>query len=267
MGVGLVGRIKIFPTPWSGVFRGVDFPVIARASIIQGQPLKIDASGAVQKRSTAMAIKIFPSLDPKVPVKTLNAVFQNDLNGLKQADGRALDFLASPQTNHPSLDFSKISESYEWLTLIGVALGSIKTPRDRMARVPFINPQIRPVHSLAEWNEGDARAVKLPTWIQIRPRRSGNPVDRADFRAEIVDTLKQDGVIVYDLFAGSERDSLGRVQWRAIGELVFNEALATRAVDQNLLFPHDRLNSDFTGVDLTIPDPSRQFDTVPEDVQ
>lgn len=267
MGIGLTGKIIFYPSKWSGVFEGAEFPVIARASLSQGNPLKHTPDGKVQRRSTALALKIFPSQNLQAPVKTLNAVFQNDLNGLTRADGRALNYLESAQTNQPALNISKISESYEWLTLIGVALGSIQTPKDRMSRFPFMNPQIRPVHSLAEHNVERAEDVRTPVWVQIRPRRIENPLEQSDFRLEILAHMERDGRIIYDLFAGSERDSLGQVQWQQVGELQFNRTILTREVDQNLLFPHDRLNSDFTGQEFKVPDPAKQFDSVPDDIQ
>ena len=150
MGVGLTGTLSMQKSRWSGLFRGGTFPIIARASISQGNPFKFKSNGESQVRSTAMAIKVFSSLDPNAKVQTANAVFQNNLNGLLGRDGQPLNFLESPQTNQPGLHFSKIKHAYEIETLLGVAYGSIVSPRDHMSRIPFINPQIRPVHSWAE---------------------------------------------------------------------------------------------------------------------
>ncbi len=82
MGVGLVGNLKMFPSQWSGIFKGGEFPVLARASISQGNPLKVKTDGSAQKRSAAMAIKVFTTVNPDEKVNTANAVFQNNLNGL-----------------------------------------------------------------------------------------------------------------------------------------------------------------------------------------
>ena len=112
MGVGLVGNLKMFPSQWSGIFAGGNFPVLARASISQGNPLKVKADGTPQKRSTAMAIKIFNTANPDEKVNTANAVFQNNLNGLLNPDGLALNFLESAQTNNPNVDFSKVNYSF-----------------------------------------------------------------------------------------------------------------------------------------------------------
>jgi hypothetical protein len=267
MGVGLVGKLKMLPTRWSGVFAGGEFDVLARASISQGNPFKTQADGQPQKRSTAMAIKVFSSSDHDQSVRTANAVFQNNLNGLLAAPGRALDFLSSEQTNQPGLNLAEIRHGYEVLTLLGVAFGSFSTPKDRMAKAPFINPKIRPVHSFAELGVVNPKDVRTPVWIQIRPLRGKTPVERDDFRLEIYDTLARDGVIAYDVFVSDIRDDRGQIQWTQAGRLEFTQAILSEGVDKNLLFPHDRLNSDFTGQKFTIPDGKSQYRSVPDDIQ
>lgn len=267
MGVGLEGVLRMHPSGWSGIFAGGEFPVLARASLSQGNPLKTRADGAFQKRSTALALKVFGTHDKDARVKTANAVFQNDLNGLLGRDGKPLNYLESDQTNQPNLDFTQMRESYEFLTLIGVAFGSFSTPRDMTSKFPYVNPQIRPVHSLAEMGVGRAEDVRTPTWIRIHPRLKEGPVAREDFRHEIVETLQRDQTIEYDIFVSDYRDSRGQIQWVPVGELVFNRAILSKGVDQNLLFPHDSLNSSVTGREFQLPGPSKQYDSVPDDIQ
>lgn len=267
MGVGLVGHLEMFNTRWSGVFAGGNFPILARASISQGNPYKIDNEGNPQKRSTAMAIKIFGDKGLDSRVVTANAVFQNDLNGLLKPDGSAINFLESSQTNQPNVDFSKVKYSYEWLTLIGVAVGSFRTPKDRTSKFPFINPQIRPVHSLGEFGVEDPKKVKTPTWVKINPRTPSHHVSRSDFRLEVLESLRTSGELVYDVFASDYKSPDGEIQWVAVGKLVFNEAILSEGVDKNLLFHHDSLNSKFTKKPFEFPEPSNQYQRIPEDIQ
>lgn len=267
MGVGLSGRIRIPPGGrFSGIFAGADLPVIARASISQGQPHRYREDGQPQKRSTALALKVFPGRVDQ-PVKTLNAVFQNDLNGLLRANGEPLSYLQSAQSNHPSLDFSKIREAYEVWTLLGVAVGSFRAPRDGQRGFPYINPQIRPVHSMAEFNVARPEDVRTPVWVQIRPRLSRDPVPESDFRLEILRTLERDGGLVYDLFAADKRDGRGQPVWEKIGEIEFDRAYLGAGVDQNLLFAHDNLNSEFTGRPFEIPAGDPRLNPMPDDLQ
>lgn len=259
MGIGLIGRLEMLPSRWSGIFSGGQFPLVARASISQGNPFELKDNGQPQPRSTAMAIKVFSPAHRVNPGRTANAVFQNDLNGLLANDGSPLRFLESSQTNHPNIDFSKIRHSYELLTLLGVALGSFKAPKDRLAQFPFINPQIRPVHSLAEFGVTDPGLVRTPTWVKIAPRREARrPVPESDFRLEIQRTLERDGEIVYDLFASDVRDDRGRIEWTPVGRMVFTRSVLSQGVDQHLIFPHDKFHSEFTGQKMEIPPGSAQ---------
>jgi hypothetical protein len=266
MGVGLVGKLRMFSTRWSGVFSGGEFSVLARASISQGNPFKTQADGKAQRRSTAMALKVFSSANPDQQERTANAVFQNDLNGLLAEPGKALNFLSSSQNNQPDLRIAGIRHGYEVLTLIGVAAGSLATPRDRIANAPFINPQIRPVHSLAEMGVEKPEDVRVPVWIQIRPATL-NPVERDDFRLEIRDTLMRDGMIKYNVFASETRDDRGQIQWTQVGILEFTRAILSEGVDRNLLFQHDRISSEFTGKKIEIPEGRAQYRSAPDDIQ
>lgn len=266
MGIGLVGKLKIRPSQWSGAFSGGEFPVLARASISQDNPYQVNENGEPQKRSTAMAIKVFPTQNLNEKVQTANAVFQNNLNGLLASKEEALYFLQSSQTNQPDIDFTKIKKSYEFLTLIGVAIGALSHPRDKISRFPFINPQIRPVHSLAEMGVKNGEDVKTPIWIQIKPKTM-SPVEESDFRLEIYRTLERDGQIEYEVLVGDVRDDTGRIDWIPTGDLIFNEALLTEAVDKNLIFPHDKFHSEKTNRIFELPEPHRQYRNIPEDVQ
>jgi hypothetical protein len=267
MGVGLVGSIKTFETPWTGAFSNKTYPVLARASLSQGNPHKLDERGRMQPRSTAMAIKVFNTEDLDEPMTTGNAVFQNDLNGLLGQDSQPLNYLESTQTNQPNIDFTKISYSYEVLTLLGVAFGSLSTPRDKMSQFPFVNPQLRPPHSLGELGVENLSQVNTPTWIKIVPRLSSPPVSESDFRLEIFKTMQRDGVLSFDLYASDYQDDRGQIQWVAIGELTSNQAILSEGVDRNLLFPHDPLNSAVTDTKLVIPSPQRQHREVYQDIQ
>lgn len=267
MGVGLVGRLKMMNSRWSGLFRGGEFPLVARASISQGNPFKYDQSGQMQVRSTAMAVKVFDVKNEAGESKTANAVFQNDLNGQLGRDGRPLNYLDSEQTNQPGLSFSKIRHAYEVHTLLGVAFGSLMNRHDHTSKVPFINPQIRPVHSWAEMGEVSPKDVRPPVWVKISPRRARSQVEESDFRLEISRTLEKDGELIFDLYAADQQDSRGRIQWELVGEMSFDRAILSEGVDKNLLFPHDGFNSRFTEEKFAIPPTRKQYDSVPDDVQ
>lgn len=267
MGVGLVGSMRTYETPWSGAFSDKTYPVLARASLSQGTPFKYDDQGRALPRSTAMAIKVFNTADLDEPVTTGHALFQNDLNGLLGQDGQPLDYLESPQTNQPNIDFTKIRYPYEIWTLLGVAFGSFSTPKDIISDFPYINPQLRPPHSLGELGVQNINQVNTPTWIKIVPRLTSPPVEESDFRLEIFKTMQRDGVLNFDLYASDYQDDQGRIQWVQIGKLSFNEAILSEGVDKHLLFPHDPLNSAITNKPLQVQPPRRQHRGVYDDIQ
>ena len=269
MGIGLIGTLETGATRWSGIFSGGRFLVAARASISQANPYKIDKNERPQERSTAFAIKIFDTMNPPQRVKTANAVFQNDLIGLLNKEGQAISFLDSIQTNHPPLNFLKVRRMDQIITLVGLGLATIKNKLERVSQkgsFPF-NPQIRPVHSWAELGVLDPQGVKVPTWVQLVPRVPNGPIERSDFRREIYDTLRVDGLIRYDLYAADAVNSKGQKNWEYAGTFEFKKAIVSSSVDTRLLFPHDTFNSPYTKAPFKIPRATEQFNQVPDDLQ
>ena len=77
MGVGFEGVLSLRPTRWSGAFAGGNFPVLARASISQGNPFRYDPNtGKPQTRTSALALKIFPTNQLDALQKTAQVVFK-----------------------------------------------------------------------------------------------------------------------------------------------------------------------------------------------
>ncbi len=253
MGVGFEGVLQMKKSRWSGSFRGGTFPVLVRASISQGNPFKNQTSGKAQPRSTAFAIKIFKDSDLTAPQKTANIVFQNDLNGQVNSDGSAIDWTQADQTNQPPLNILKIRHFYEVMTLLGVAKAAIKTKSDHTTRFPYVNPVLRPVHSMAELGETDPNQVQTPVWLMLRPSKEMIVVREDDFRNELTETAKKNGQLIYDLYAADSLDSSGQKEWESVGQLVLKSALLSRGVDQNVLFPHDTIRSSFTGKEIQTP--------------
>lgn len=267
MGIGLAGRVEMNSSRWSGIFAGGNYKVLARASISQGNAQKLTEKGKHQPRSTAMAIKIFNTKNDGEAVKTANAVFQNDLNGKLNEKGEAINFLESAQTNHPDLNFMKIRYFYEALTLIGIATATLKNKLEQTGESVPVNPQIRPVHSLAELGVKNPVDVKVPVWVQIVPRVKDGTVITSDFRKEIAETMARDGEVIYEINAADTVNSKGEKNWEPVGRMIFNEAILSKAVDHNLLFAHDTYNSPYTNKRFVIPKAEKQHDQVPQDIQ
>ena len=254
MGVGLEGVLNMKPTRWSGAFAGGTFRVLARASISQGNPFMHDPkTGKPQTRTSALALKIFPSGSLDAPQKTAHVVLNNDLNGLLDPKGQPMNWTAVSMTNQPTFQVTKIRKLYEVLTLMGVAYGSLTSHLDRIQKAPYINPLLRPVHGLSEMGVKDPAQVHTPIWIMFSPSPSLETVPADDFRLEIVKTLERNQGLEYDVYVCDTLDQNGERIWERVGNLHLQNPLLTRGVDQNLLFPHDSLKSSMTGQALQMP--------------
>jgi hypothetical protein len=278
MGVGFEGVLEMNPSSkWSGAFAGGKFPVLARASISQGNPLKIqvqswlrrlfDRPAKVQPRSTALAIKVYFNPDKGLAQKPANVVFQNDLNGAVGADGHAINWTSAEMTNQPGFNALKIRHFYEVMTLLGVARGSLRTATDRLAKFPYINPLLRPVHSLSELGVKSAADVHPPVWVMVRPSKDMETVVSDDFRQEIYQTAQKNGAITYDFYAADQLDARGQKVWERVGTLRLERPILSQGVDQNLLMPHDTLKSTVTGNALQMPVADPNNLTIYDDVQ
>lgn len=264
MGIGVEGRISFRETKYSGLLNGGSFPLLGRLSISQGNPSKykqrswirrlFDLPAAEQPRSVALAIKVFPTDQGDNQVVTGNAVFQNDLNGEFLEN-----YIDGVMTNQPALDIRKIRESYELFTLLGVAKGALSNPNDVKKGSPFINPQIRPIHQLAEMGVDNPAEVRTPTWIKIQAEEGTEITPRDDFREELEETIKN-RPLRYTIFLGDEVNDEGEIIWEEAGEMVFENTILARGVDENVLFYHSGLRSDYTGEivePIAVPIPER----------
>ncbi len=271
-GVGMEGKVVFTNTKYSGLFSGSEFPALARFSISQENPHKKVKKSLFRKifnlpekdqaRSVSLALKVFPTNDKNKKVVTANAVFQNDLNGevLVDANGnKTNNFLDGVLTNQPRLDVRKIRKPYEVFTLIAVAISALKNPNDRLKKLPIINPQIRPLHQLGESQVISPSEVNTPIWMKIQVD-SDERFDISDFREEINPENFSDGRLKYKVFLANEIDSNENIIWEEAGHLEFHRAIYSEGVDQNILFHHSSLTSDFTGITMeapTVPVPER----------
>ena len=203
-----------------------------------------------------------------MPFKKLLRLFlNNDLNGILDADGHPMDWTSVPMTNQPSFNALKIRKTYEILTLLGVAYGSLTSHLDRIKGIPFINPLLRPVHGLSEIGVSDPKQIHTPVWIMFAPSPRMVTVDADDFRHEIVKTSVRNGGLDYIVYVCDKLDTYGDRVWEAVGTLHLQNPMLTRGVDQNLLFPHDSLRSSVTGQMIKIPEVDQSNIFIADDIQ
>ncbi len=277
MGIGMEGVIRTQPTKYSGIFRGGEFLVLSRFSISQDNVGLYwrDIFGRYhrQQRSVALAIKVFDTMDKDKKVVTGNSVFQNDLNG------EVIDhYVDGVMTNQPQLSFSAMfkniglsGRTYEFFTLIGVAMGSFSNPQDQRSASDDdqdsnpINPQIRPIHQLTELGEEHPSQVKTPKWIKIQHRSTGEVIHEGDFRLELSLYIDANGSLIYDIFLGDELDEEGEIIWDYAGEMEYTDWILSEGVDKKYRSLHSALRSRFTGEIInpsTVPKPVRVDDSL-----
>lgn len=218
-GVGLAGTWEITEeTPYAGYFsRGSRAQVIARASVFSDDT---DRGGY---RSFGLALKLYPSADPKDSgkFKTANVFLIDDNGGTKTPH-----FADASLMTHPKLSVHG-----------GVLLHSPVLAVVALAqRLADRNPDYRQLYPISEL--GVARDgledVKTPERMMLKGA-PGPRVDAADFREEL-DASKYPGGLVFDVFtADGEHEP-----WSKIGRITFTESAVSMVADHNLHFPHPR---------------------------
>ncbi len=109
------------------------------------------------------------------------------------------------------------------------------------------------VHSWGELGVEEPKDIKTPTWVKIEPRKQTHSVEESDFRLEIQKSMEANGQIIYDFFASDTKNVSGEIQWQPVGELTYTRAILSEGVDKNLLFHHDSLNSERSGIKFELP--------------
>ena len=259
MGIPVEGKMVFYGGfPWTGVFRGGEFPVIARLSLSQGNPLRTevlrDGTTVPQVRSSTMGILLFdPNKDADQVSPIVSLVLQNDLNGIVNPDtGEANNFLDQTVLNKPLFDPGKLvsdeARLYHYGTLGGVFFGALQSPwesskgsqpQDVESPLLGVDPLLRPPHGFANFGETNPREIQTPVWLSVRPR-AANPeiVYRNDFRQEIYETLQQ-GSYIYDIYASDTVNSKGEKIWEHVGHFeILRAHLPSQGADEGIIIPH-----------------------------
>lgn len=213
------------PSAYTGQF---SYPtrslVVARASVA------LSGTKQANKRAFGMAIKLFPTTNPKEPVETLNAFVMHSLGGTVTKY-----LLALKLDNQPALGslppFTKLALSYRLLNDFKQADALISQTK---ADVGY-----RPVTHLAAFREQN---TVTPTWLRLRVMPSLLLVDKDDFRDELrVEHYPQQQLTwLIDVASKEKNHKKSQVTWQTIGRLVFHESITSAACDQKLHFSHPR---------------------------
>jgi hypothetical protein len=235
-GICLTGRWQITEdTPYSGYFaRGSNALVVARYSS--------GASGNQrgQIRSLALVGMLYPTTDPNhaEPLRTANFITQEDIGGT-----RTHSINEALLRNAP--DVTVFRRGPAGTLLIRVASAFNRVDRE---------PTIRQVYPIAELGKPASEPTRAPAFMQllVAPEHPVIPGDALDYRDEIMAHIFDRGdpapkrTLTFTINVTDEGETRGtpfRVRrtfrnWRQIGQLVFDNAVASRNGDTVIHFTH-----------------------------
>ena len=241
-GVCLVGRWQIVEdTPYSGYFsKGSTALLIARYSTCCTETRR------GRTRSLSMVGKLFPTTDPNhaLPLRTANFITQEDIGG---ADTRFIN--DAELRNAPNTTGSRRGAGAPLLLAIGLVFGRVDK-----------EPSIRQLYPIAELSKPALASTRAPEFMQLRvashqPRIAG--VD-LDFRDEVMGQIfdRGDPVPKRTLTFTIEVTDKGKTSgpalkqrrtfqdWRAIGSLIFDNAVVSYNGDSVIHFNHPTWRED-----------------------
>ena len=241
-GICLFGRWQITePTAYSGYFRqGSEALVVARYSSCCAETRRGHA------RSLSMVAKLFPTTDPDhaTPLQPANLVTQQDLGGGYETYINDVELLNAPGT-------------HSWRRGSGLAIlvatGMIFNRADK-------EPTIRQLYDIAELGKARSEATRAPEFIRLlvardQPRIPGKALD---FRDEIMYQVYDRGDpaprrrLRFTIEVTDDGDTWGSDayhvrtfrNWRRIGTLEFESAVASYNADFVLHFHHPTFRTD-----------------------
>ena len=241
-GVCLTGRWRITAdSPYSGYFaRGSEALVVARYSSGAGGNRRGDV------RSLALVGKLFPTTDPDhpAPLRTANFITQEDIGG-----ARTWSINDALLRNAPDVTVFRRGPAGTLLVKVG-----------SMFRRVDQEPTIRQLYPIAELGKPMHEPTRAPAFMQllVAPGHPVMPGDTLDYRDEVLGHLFDPGdptpkrTLTFTINVTDEGTTRGtpfRVRrtfgtWRQIGELVFDNAVASHNGDAVIHFTHPTWRQD-----------------------
>jgi hypothetical protein len=241
-GICLTGRWQISePSGYSGYFAdGKTALVIARYSTCCTETRR----GFT--RSLSMVGKLFPTADPNDtrPVRTANFITQQDIGGDRT------DYVNDAELrNAPDTTVLRRGTGLPVILLTGMAL----TRADRM-------PSIRQLYEIAELGKPAGEPTRTPEFLRfvVAPEQPRIPGEKLDFRDEIMAQIYDRGdptpkrTLTFLIEVTDEGRTSGPPvrerrtfrNWKRIGRIVFDRAVASHNGDAVIHFSHPTWRDD-----------------------
>jgi hypothetical protein len=241
-GICLVGSWHITePTPYSGYFRQG-----SRALLIARYSTCCDETRRGHTRSLAMVGKLFPTTDPNhaAPLQTASFITQEDLGGDHTYYINDAELLNAPNTT-----LLRRGLGTPILALEGLLFGLVDK-----------RPSIRQLYEVAELGKPNGELTKAPTFMRlpVAPEQPRIPGEGVDFRDEIMAQIYDKGdprpkrVLKFNVEVSDEGTTSGPsfrerrkiTNWRCIGNMTFDEAVASYNGDYVTHFGHPTWRDD-----------------------
>jgi hypothetical protein len=241
-GICLIGLWEITEsTDYSGYFRHG-----SRALLIARYSTCCDETRRGHTRSLAMVGKLFPTTDPNhsTPLETANFITQQDLGG------DYADYINDAELrNAPDTTVLRRGLGTPILAIEGVIFGRV----DR-------KPSIRQLYPIAELGKPPGEPTKAPTFMRllVAPDQPRIPGAALDFRDEIMAQIYDKGdpqpkrTLTFTIEVSDEGTTSGPsfherrtiTNWRRIGKMTFDEAVASYNGDYVTHFGHPTWRDD-----------------------
>jgi hypothetical protein len=241
-GVCLIGTWEITErTDYSGYFSQG-----SRALIVGRYSTCCNDTRRGRVRSLSLAGKLFPTSDPNhaPPLRTANFLTQEDIGGMRT------DYINDAELrNAPDVTATRRGAGIATLLATGAAFQRVDK-----------EPGIRQLYAIAELGKADGTPTRTPEFMRLKvvstqPRIPGVDLDfRDEVMAQIFD--RGDPTPKRTLTFTIEVTDQGKVSgpgfrtrwrfdnWRAIGRIVFNNAVVSRNADTVLHFNHPTWRAD-----------------------
>ena len=241
-GICLTGRWRISEdTPYSGYFRrGSEALIVGRYSVCCNETRR------GRTRSLSLVGKLFPTTEPGhgQPLRTANFITQQDLGGDYS------DFINDAELrNAPDTTLWRRGLGAPVLAVSGIVFAIV----DKM-------PSIRQLYEIAELGQSPDQPTRTPLYMRllVAPEQPRVPGDGLDFRDEIMAQIYDRGdpapkrTLTFNIEVTDEGVTRGPnfyerrtfANWRRIGEIVFDRAVASYNGDFVIHFNHPTWRDD-----------------------
>jgi hypothetical protein len=254
-GVCLTGRWEIEPadTGYSGYFKGG-----SRALVIARYSTCCTETRRGRYRSLAMVGKLYPTTDPahKDRLATANFITQEDFGGTRSIDISQVELRNAPDTTP-----WRRGLGFPVLLVTAFVLGR----SDRM-------PTIRQLYEIAELGKPKDEESRTPQFMRLTtdpPEKIEKGAD-VDFRDEVLGRIYDRGdpkpqrQLVFNIEVAEDGVTSGIIatrlsisNWRRIGRIVFDEAVASYNGDFVVHFHHPPWRRDRNDPSTTVRRPPR----------